>query len=202
MNRITSILAKKSARRWLNRSGTSVRVSCLHAWTELLSELYCNSDHHFLCPSVCCCKSCATLKVGLLSRSSCIFFKLRFHVDACRQSYNVFRWYFLGIHLLSLLVPILVSCLQDSAKDRYLKTLHDSALQNLNKIGPLYPSEFRTVMQNSPHLRTRLESALKAQTASHPETKRSDNIKPITSQQPAKPSIKLKTDFSNFTGWY
>ncbi len=100
--------------------------------------------------------------------------------------------------MLSLLVPILVSCLSDSPKDRFSRTLHDQALQRLNKIGPLYPAQFRTVMQNAPELRACLERALKAQALNKPAT-------PVTSvtnkpqQQPAQPSIKLKTDFSNFT---
>ena len=104
-----------------------------------------------------------------------------------------------GIHMLSLLVPILVSCLSDSPKDRFSRKLHDQALQRLNKIGPMYPAQFRTVMQNAPELRTCLEKALKAQTSVKPVANPNVNSK-AQSQQPAKPSIKLKTDFSNFTG--
>ena len=104
-----------------------------------------------------------------------------------------------GIHMLSLLVPILVSCLGDSPKDRFSSTLHGHALQRLNKIGPLYPAQFRTVMQNAPELRTCLEKALKTQASMKAVTKTTVNNK-TSVQQPVKPSIKLKTDFSNFTG--
>ncbi len=101
--------------------------------------------------------------------------------------------------MLSLLVPILVSCLSDAPKDRYARTLHDQALLRLNKIGPLYPAQFRTVMQSAPDLRACVERAVKSEASKTP----SQQVAPVNSkapqQQPAKPSIKLKTDFSNFT---
>ena len=108
--------------------------------------------------------------------------------------------------MLSLLVPVLVSYLVDtprlSACTQYVRTLHDHALARLMKIGPQYPAQFRSVMAAAPDMRTRLEAAVKAQQAlSGPAAmKHAIAMAKANGAKPAKPTIKLKTDFSNFAG--
>ena len=107
--------------------------------------------------------------------------------------------------MLSLLLPLFVSCLRPStvpAASRYKRQpLHNHALQRLVAIGPTYPAPFKSIMQASPSLRQQLENAIRASQGGssaagiagghggHRETSR-------VSTQP--PSIKLKMDFSNF----
>ncbi|CAH3014392.1 unnamed protein product [Porites evermanni] len=104
----------------------------------------------------------------------------------------------LKVHMLGLLVPILVALLLDSASlpkgSKIAKTLHEQALQKLMKIGPKYPDPFRTVMTSSPDLKPRLEAAVRAnQTLVKPKQ---PAVQPKVA--PAKPSIKLRMDFSNY----
>uniref|UniRef100_A0AAQ5X3I3 HEAT repeat-containing protein 5B n=1 Tax=Amphiprion ocellaris TaxID=80972 RepID=A0AAQ5X3I3_AMPOC len=74
------------------------------------------------------------------------------------------------VQLLALLVPTLVSYLLDenaiSSAPQVSKGLHDFALQNLMRIGPLYPAAFKIVIGAAPELKTRLESAIRANQAS------------------------------------
>jgi hypothetical protein len=107
------------------------------------------------------------------------------------------------IQMLLLLVPILVSLLLETSElsgaSKPVHHIHEHALHHLTCIGPQYPAQFRTIMQASPDLRSRLEAAVKAQQAS---AKFADRT--LLSQKSAnkehKPSIKLKTNFGNFTG--
>ena len=107
---------------------------------------------------------------------------------------------------MSVLVPILVSLLVDpeflGSTGKISRTLHEQVLVKLMKIGPAYPAHFRSVMQASPDLRLRLEAAVKAQQQLAQDTKASAlaQSQKANASQPAKPSIKLKTDFSNFSG--
>ncbi|KAK5639624.1 hypothetical protein RI129_012116 [Pyrocoelia pectoralis] len=106
------------------------------------------------------------------------------------------------IQMLVLLVPVLINYLLDAtalrSADKYAVTLHDVSLQWLMKIGPKYPLEFKKLMSQSSDLRTRLESAVRISQQMQQRTKTDCNnsSKPIPSQTP---SIKLKTDFSNFS---
>ncbi|KAK2175422.1 hypothetical protein NP493_734g02011 [Ridgeia piscesae] len=110
------------------------------------------------------------------------------------------------IHLVSVLVPMLVSYLLDGdtlkMANKTSVKLHDSALQSLMKIGPQYPAHFRSVMQSSPDLRSLLEGAVKVQKERGSGTDGRDGSKAAlaASSQPAKPTITLKTNFGNFTG--
>lgn len=104
----------------------------------------------------------------------------------------------LKVHMLGLLVPILVSLLSDSANlskgNKVTKSLHEQALQKLMKIGPKYPEPFRTVMSSMPDLKPRLEAAVRA---NQPVAKpKQPTVQPKVA--PAKPSIKLRMDFSNY----
>ena len=108
-----------------------------------------------------------------------------------------------GVQLLALLVPIQISLLVPSnilpSTSKQSRALHEFALQRLMKIGPLYPLAFKTVMGAAPELKTKLEGAVKASQMSANRAKEASRIasRPVA---PAAPSIKLKTNFSNFTG--
>jgi hypothetical protein len=84
---------------------------------------------------------------------------------------------------------------------KVLRVLHDSALQRLVKFGAQFPAHFRSVMQSSSELKSRLEAAAKAQQGVA-QSQQSGKAAGLGSAPPTnvKPSIKLKTDFSNFTG--
>ena len=108
-----------------------------------------------------------------------------------------------GVQLLALLVPIQISLLVPSnilpSTSKQSRALHEFALQRLMKIGPLYPLAFKTVMGAAPELKTKLEGAVKASQMSANRAKEASRIanKPVA---PVAPQIKLKTNFSNFTG--
>ena len=139
-----------------------------------------------------------------------IFHRCSSYLKECISSINICNTLsfmnsctFSGLNLLAIIVPVLVAMFIETSKlpsaSKPSRALHDYALQHMMKIGPLYPAEFRTIMGSSVDLRTRLESAVKANQASNSskQAARPVNIKPA---QPIKPSITLKTDFSNFTG--
>ncbi|KAG7212607.1 hypothetical protein KM043_012898 [Ampulex compressa] len=105
------------------------------------------------------------------------------------------------IQMLTLLVPILINYLLEGDQlvhaSKYQLSLHQQSFQWLNKIGPKYPQEFKTLMSQSTELKTKLENAVRS---NHQQAQRHtrpvDNIKPQI--KISAPSIKLKTDFSNF----
>jgi len=98
-------------------------------------------------------------------------------------------------------VPLLVAflCEPDSSPSPLDLRLHKVALKKLTSFGPQYPVDFRSVMQNRPDLRSRLECAIHGQkqqaAATMAKSAASDESRP-TAAVPA--SIKLKMDFSNF----
>ncbi|XP_060895385.1 HEAT repeat-containing protein 5B isoform X1 [Labrus mixtus] len=100
------------------------------------------------------------------------------------------------VQLLALLVPTLVSYLLDenaiSSAPHVSKGLHDFALQNLMRIGPLYPAAFKTVIGAAPELKIRLESAIRANQASSKAKAAARQAQPAAQ---AAPTIKLKTSF-------
>lgn len=108
--------------------------------------------------------------------------------------------------MLGLLVPILINYLVDTnllpSSSKYIRSLHDYALQHLIKIGPKYPQDFRMIMSQSPNLRNRLETSIREN--AQLSNKSSTNSMTIQDGQrtdiDAEPKIKLKTDFSNFKG--
>ncbi len=105
---------------------------------------------------------------------------------------------------MSVLVPMLVSFLIESPTNSTTtgsRSLHEQALQKLIKLGPQYPSHFRTVMHNMPQIKSRLEAAVKHQqeASKAASSKAAAQSKVANAQaQPSQPSIKLKMDFSNF----
>ncbi|XP_014481449.1 PREDICTED: HEAT repeat-containing protein 5B isoform X3 [Dinoponera quadriceps] len=106
-----------------------------------------------------------------------------------------------GIQMLTLLVPILINYLLEGDElqraTKYQASLHQQSFQWLNKIGPKYPQEFKTLMSQSSELKTKLENAVRS---SHQQAQRlSRQVDPVKPQiKISAPSIKLKTDFSNF----
>ncbi|KAG7462844.1 hypothetical protein MATL_G00189080 [Megalops atlanticus] len=100
------------------------------------------------------------------------------------------------VQLLALLVPTLISYLLDenafSSAPPASKGLHEFALQDLMRIGPLYPAAFKTVIGAAPELKTRLETAILANQASSKAKAAARQAQPTVQ---AAPTIKLKTSF-------
>ncbi|XP_034464965.1 HEAT repeat-containing protein 5B isoform X3 [Hippoglossus hippoglossus] len=100
------------------------------------------------------------------------------------------------VQLLALLVPTLISYLLDdnaiSSAPQISRGLHEFALQNLMRIGPLYPAAFKIVIGAAPELKTRLESAIRANQASNKAKAAARLAQPAVQ---AAPTIKLKTSF-------
>ncbi|XP_029973021.1 LOW QUALITY PROTEIN: HEAT repeat-containing protein 5A [Salarias fasciatus] len=100
-------------------------------------------------------------------------------------------------HLLAVLLPLLISFLLDEnalgSAPTASRSLHEAALRELMRLGPQHPAVFRSLLTSSPHLKSRLEAAVKNQ--------QSANAKPSpaspASRAAAKtsPSITLKTNF-------
>lgn len=107
--------------------------------------------------------------------------------------------------MLSLLVPLLISYLIDSnsykTSNKQTVQLHEQSLQWLMKIGPKYPQEFKTLMSQTPELRAKLEVAVRSNQQSTSLQKNKNEMQQTSKlnllQQ--KPTITLKTDFSNFS---
>ncbi|KAM9466485.1 HEAT repeat-containing protein 5A isoform 2-T4 [Clarias gariepinus] len=97
--------------------------------------------------------------------------------------------------LVAVLLPILVSFLLDentlATAPEASCSLHESALQDLMRIGPQHPAVFKSFMASAPHMKARLEAAIKG-------NQEIVSSKATQSQVPDKtqvPSIKLKTNF-------
>lgn len=109
-----------------------------------------------------------------------------------------------GIQLLTLLVPILINYLIEShalkASSKYSVQLHDYALQWLMKIGPKYPQEFKALIGQSAELGAKLKTAIQHSQQSN-DSKLKADLQTATKAQmnPSKPTIELKTNFSNFS---
>ncbi|XP_021705387.1 HEAT repeat-containing protein 5B isoform X3 [Aedes aegypti] len=112
-----------------------------------------------------------------------------------------------GIQMLTLLVPILINYLLDPdqfrSKPKQCVQLHEHALQWLMKIGPKYPQEFKAFMGQAPELRIKLETAIKRNQMSAIQAKNKSEAANAAARasatQQQKPTIQLKTDFSNFS---
>lgn len=106
-------------------------------------------------------------------------------------------------HMMLLYVPVLVNLLLDPTAHQGAsiarRKLHQAALGRLTRVGPQYPQEFRAVMGRLPQLRAKIESAVRSGSGRGPDGERPETPKAVSTNQ-STPSIKLKTDFSNFTG--
>lgn len=100
--------------------------------------------------------------------------------------------------IVGLYIPALVNILVEPENFENVspsrQTAHACALQQLLKIGPQYPQEFRTVVSRNGRLKTRLESCIRSARANKEPSADSQTSAKATSS----PTIKLKTDFSNF----
>lgn len=101
--------------------------------------------------------------------------------------------------MLSIIVPILIKFLQNrsdgSFTNKNLRSLHEQCIQILMKIGSQYPHEFKSLMLESPDLRLKLETAIKANNVAN---QRKEVLNKSASVTTATPTIKLKTNFGNF----
>lgn len=114
-----------------------------------------------------------------------------------------FLIFFVGLTLLSLLLPVLVSFLVDENKyasvSKTTQAIHDDCLNRLVKIGPMYPEQFKTIMTSNADLKLKLGLAIKhSQTVASSQKKTEMAANRQKLNQPAKPTIALKTNFGNF----
>lgn len=105
---------------------------------------------------------------------------------------------------MTLLVPILINYLLEphllKTSSKYRIQLHEQSLQWLMKIGPKYPQEFKSLMSQLPELRVTLEAAIRNNQLANDQKQKMEfqgNNKSNVNQ--LKPTIQLKTDFSNFS---
>ncbi|CAH2239458.1 jg21467 [Pararge aegeria aegeria] len=82
-----------------------------------------------------------------------------------------------------------------TALDELVDAAPDAA--RIQMLWILVPIEFKTMMQQSSELRSKLENAVKANQANR-NARRSASTRPAFDTRPAKPTIELKTDFSDF----
>ncbi|XP_008275344.1 HEAT repeat-containing protein 5A [Stegastes partitus] len=97
--------------------------------------------------------------------------------------------------LVSVLLPLLISFLLDEnalgSAPSASRSLHEAALKDLMRLGPQHPAVFRSLITSSPHLKSRLEAAVKG-------NQESLNAKASSANRGAaksSPSITLKTNF-------
>uniref|UniRef100_A0A673IQH5 HEAT repeat-containing protein 5A n=1 Tax=Sinocyclocheilus rhinocerous TaxID=307959 RepID=A0A673IQH5_9TELE len=96
--------------------------------------------------------------------------------------------------LVAVLLPILISLLLDenalASAPAASRSLHESALRDLMRIGPQHSTVFKALMASSPHMKARLEAAVKG-------NQESVNTKAQAPRVISKntPSIQLKINF-------
>lgn len=105
---------------------------------------------------------------------------------------------------MTLLVPILIGYLLEphslKTSSKYSCQLHEQSLQWLMRIGPKYPQEFKALMSQSTELRTKLEAAIRYnQQSTNEKLKTESHMAAKTQLNQTKPTIELKTNFSNFS---
>ncbi|XP_015463527.3 HEAT repeat-containing protein 5A isoform X2 [Astyanax mexicanus] len=96
--------------------------------------------------------------------------------------------------LVAVLLPLLVSYLLDEntlgSASVASRSLHESALRDLMRLGPQHSSVFKSLMASAPHMKARLEAAIKG----NQESVRAKATPPHVPGKTA-PSIQLKTNF-------
>lgn len=101
--------------------------------------------------------------------------------------------------MMLILIQCLIQAFIDESKQtkvsKFSRQLHENALQCVKKVGPLYPMPFKSAMEKSPGLKTRLEIALKAD---QEKQKRLTAAKAAAASATSQPKIQLKMNFSNF----
>ncbi|XP_076604038.1 HEAT repeat-containing protein 5A isoform X2 [Chaetodon auriga] len=101
-------------------------------------------------------------------------------------------------HLAAILLPLLISFLLDEnalgSAPAASRSLHEAALKDLMRLGPQHSAVFRSLIASSPHLKSRLEAAVKGNQESL-NTKASSANAAARSAAKSSPSITLKTNF-------
>uniref|UniRef100_I3J0L3 HEAT repeat-containing protein 5A n=1 Tax=Oreochromis niloticus TaxID=8128 RepID=I3J0L3_ORENI len=100
--------------------------------------------------------------------------------------------------LVAVLLPLLISFLLDenalSSAPLPSRSLHDSALKDLMRFGSQHPAVFRSLITTSPHLKSRLQAAIKGNQESL--NVKASSVNPAAhSTGKSSPSITLKTKF-------
>ncbi|KAF3700710.1 HEAT repeat-containing protein 5A [Channa argus] len=100
--------------------------------------------------------------------------------------------------LVAIFLPLLISFLLDEntlgSAPAVSRSLHEAALKDLMRLGPQHSAVFRSLIASSPHLKSRLEAAIKGNQESL-NTKASSNNPNARSTAKSSPSITLKTNF-------
>uniref|UniRef100_UPI0037E9B09A HEAT repeat-containing protein 5A n=1 Tax=Semicossyphus pulcher TaxID=241346 RepID=UPI0037E9B09A len=98
--------------------------------------------------------------------------------------------------LVAILLPLLISFLLDEnalgSAPAASRSLHEAALKDLMRLGPQHSAVFRSLIASSPHLKSRLEAAVKGNQESLIAKASSANPR---SSAKSSPSITLKTNF-------
>ncbi|XP_069008944.1 HEAT repeat-containing protein 5A isoform X2 [Embiotoca jacksoni] len=96
--------------------------------------------------------------------------------------------------LVSVLLPLLISLLLDEnalgSAPAASRSLHEAVLKDLMRLGPEHSAVFRCLITSSPHLKSRLEAAVKGNQESL--NAKASSANPSTK---SSPSITLKTNF-------
>lgn len=99
-----------------------------------------------------------------------------------------------GPQLVAVLLPVLISLLLDenalASAPAASRSLHESTLRDLMRIGPQHSAVFKALMASAPHMKARLEAAIKG-------NQESVNTKAQAPRVISKntPSIQLKINF-------
>ncbi|XP_049451782.1 HEAT repeat-containing protein 5A isoform X1 [Epinephelus fuscoguttatus] len=100
--------------------------------------------------------------------------------------------------LAAILLPLLISFLLDEnalgSASPVSRSLHEAALKDLMRLGPQHSAVFRSLIASSPHLKSRLEAAVKGNQESL-NAKASSANPANRSTAKSSPSITLKTNF-------
>ncbi|KAM7403791.1 hypothetical protein PAMA_004293 [Pampus argenteus] len=99
--------------------------------------------------------------------------------------------------LVAVMLPLLISFLLDEnafgSAPTASRSLHEAALKDLMRLGPQHSAVFRSLIASSPHLKSRLEAAIKGNQESINAKASSANSS--RSNTKSSPSITLKTNF-------
>uniref|UniRef100_A0A8P4JY70 HEAT repeat-containing protein 5A n=1 Tax=Dicentrarchus labrax TaxID=13489 RepID=A0A8P4JY70_DICLA len=99
--------------------------------------------------------------------------------------------------LVAILLPLLISFLLDEnalgSAPAASRSLHEAALKDLMRLGPQHSAVFRCLIASSPHLKSRLEAAVKGNQESL--NAKASGANPARSAAKSSPSITLKTNF-------
>lgn len=134
------------------------------------------------------------------------------YVDRPSVSIEDRLFFSVGVRLASLIIPLFMNFLPEPGLSSS-KTTNSSArlisyiIERIQYLIPIYPNEFRLVLQTFPDLRTKLESAIRRQQQikQHRDEKESSyssrgylSSASALNAGPQAPTLSLRIDFSNF----